>query len=93
MQVCAAFGQERLDLWYCRSWVLFSLQTWLNVMDKILALLRTSAVDTKSLGLQARPFIWSGPKCHSCPLQCAASLALWEVESCWERGWDYSGTC
>lgn len=72
--------------------MLFSLQTWLNVVDKILALLQTSVIDSESLGLQARSFIWSGLKCHGCPLLCVASLALWEGESCWEQGWDCSGT-
>lgn len=60
--------------------VQFSPQRRLNVMDEILVLLKTTAVDCKSLGLQARSFIWSGLKCHSRLLQYAASLALGEGE-------------
>lgn len=57
-----------------------AIQRWLNVMDEILLLLKTTAVDCKSLGLQARSFIWSGLKCHSRLLQYATSLAPWEGE-------------
>lgn len=55
-------------------------QGHLNVRDEIPALLKTSAVDCKCLGLQSRSFIGSGLKCHGCPLQYAASRALWEGE-------------
>lgn len=48
-------------------------QDHLNVTDEIPSLLRSSALDCKSLGLPSRSFIWSGLKYHGCPLQYAAS--------------------
>lgn len=68
------------SIWTFMSAELGAIQRWLNVMDEILVLLKTTAVDCKSLGLQARSFIWSGLKCHSRLLQYATSLAPWEGE-------------